>query len=70
VRDEAFADIDVEAFYQARELLAEWVRYYNERRLHSALKYLRPVDHYRATPRPYWPSGRGNSKKKQPDEGR
>ena len=50
MRDEAFADIDVEDFYQARELLAEWVRYYNEGRLHSALKYLRPVDYYRGNP--------------------
>ncbi|RLC63226.1 MAG: IS3 family transposase [Chloroflexi bacterium] len=50
VRDEAFGDIDVQDFYQARELLAEWVRYYNEQRLHSALKYLRPVDYYRGNP--------------------
>jgi transposase InsO family protein len=50
VRDEAFVDIDVQDFYQARELLAEWVRYYNEERLHSALKYLRPVDYYRGNP--------------------
>ena len=50
VRDEAFGDIDVKDFYQARELLAEWVRYYNEERLHSALKYLRPVDYYRGNP--------------------
>jgi len=37
-------------FYQARELLADWVRYYNEERLHSALKYLRPVDYDRGNP--------------------
>ena len=36
--------------YHARDLLAEWVRYYNEERLHSALKYLRPVDYYRGNP--------------------
>lgn len=28
VRDEAFGDTEVENFYRARELLAEWVRYY------------------------------------------
>lgn len=50
VRDEAFGGTDVEDFYQAREFLAEWVRYYNEERLHSALKYLRPVDYYRGSP--------------------
>jgi len=50
VRDEAFADEEVDGFYQARDLLAEWVRYYNEQRLHSALKYLRPVDYYRGNP--------------------
>jgi hypothetical protein len=27
------------------------VRYYNEGRLHSALKYLRPVDYYRGNPK-------------------
>ncbi len=45
-----FADIDVENLYRARELLAEWVRYYNEERLHSALKYLRPVNYYKGNP--------------------
>ena len=50
VREEAFGDADFNNLYQARELLAEWVRYYNEERLHSALKYLRPVDYYRGNP--------------------
>jgi putative transposase len=50
VREEAFGDGEVEGFYQGRELLGEWVRYYNEERLHSALKYLRPVDYYRGNP--------------------
>jgi transposase InsO family protein len=50
VRDEAFADGEVEDFYQARDLLEEWVRYYNEERLHSALNYLRPADYYRGNP--------------------
>ena len=31
-------------------LLAEWVRYYNEERLHSSLEYLRPVDYYLGNP--------------------
>ena len=50
VREEAFDDGEVEGFYQGRELLGEWVRYYNEERLHSALKYLRPIDYYRGNP--------------------
>jgi transposase InsO family protein len=36
--------------YQAREVLARIVRWYNEERLHSALGYLRPLDYYRGQP--------------------
>jgi hypothetical protein len=36
--------------YHAWDLLVEWVRYYNEERLHSALEYLRPVDYYLGNP--------------------
>lgn len=50
VREEAFMDGEADNFYQTKELLAEWVRYYNEKRLHSSLKYLRPVDYYRGNP--------------------
>lgn len=50
VREEAFGDTEVEDLYRARELLAEWVSYYNEERLHSALEYLRPIDYYRGNP--------------------
>lgn len=50
VREEAFADRAAEDYYQARDLLEEWVTYYNEERLHSALNYLRPVDYYRGNP--------------------
>ncbi|MCX8126082.1 MAG: IS3 family transposase [Dehalococcoidia bacterium] len=50
VREEAFGDTEVEDLYRARELLAEWVRYYNEERLHSSLEYLRPVDYYLGNP--------------------
>ena len=50
MRDGAFADEEVEDFYQARDLLGQWVRYYNEERLHSALNYLRPADYYRDNP--------------------
>ncbi len=30
--------------------LAGWVRYYNEKLLHSSLQYLRPVDYYVGNP--------------------
>ena len=50
MREEAFGDREVEDLYQARELLGQWVRYYNEERLHSTLNYLRPVDYYRGNP--------------------
>lgn len=50
VREEAFGDTEVEDLYRAKDLLAEWVRYYNEERLHSALEYLRPVDYYLGNP--------------------
>lgn len=50
VRQEGLAEEDLQDLYQARELLAAWVRHYNEERLHSALNYLRPVDYYRGNP--------------------
>lgn len=50
VREEAFGDTEAADLYRARDLLAEWVRYYNEERLHSALEYLRPVDYYLGNP--------------------
>jgi len=50
VRQEGLAEEDLQDLYQARELLAAWVRHYNEERLHSALHYLCPVDYYRGNP--------------------
>ena len=48
--EEGFESGEADGFYQARDFLAQWVRYYNEGRLHSALHYLRPVDYYRGNP--------------------
>lgn len=45
LRDEVLLD-----YYQAREVIGEYVEEYNHRRLHSALHYLRPVDYYRGDP--------------------
>ena len=50
VREEAFGDRELEDLYQARDLLRQWVNYYNQERLHSALNYLRPVDYYEGDP--------------------
>jgi len=50
VREETFGDRELEDLYQARDLLRQWVSYYNQERLHSALNYLRPVDYYEGDP--------------------
>jgi transposase InsO family protein len=50
VREEAFGDGEKEDYYQAKDLLTQWVKYYDEERLHSALNYLRPADYYRGNP--------------------
>jgi len=36
--------------YQVQQLVAEFRDYYNHRRPHTALRYLRPIDYYRADP--------------------
>ena len=35
---------------QARRILGEWVRHYNEERLHAGLGYLTPAEYYRGDP--------------------
>jgi putative transposase len=50
LREEGLQDQVLQDYHQARDVVAEWVRYYNEERLHSALHYLRPVDYYRGDP--------------------
>lgn len=40
----------LETLGRAREILAEWVRHYNEDRLHAGLGYLTPADFYRGDP--------------------
>ena len=47
---EAMDDHDLRDLEQAREVIADLVRWYNEERLHSALHYLRPIDYYRGDP--------------------
>ena len=39
-----------DTLYEVQRLIAEYRVYYNERRAHSALHYLRPIDYYRGDP--------------------
>ncbi len=41
---------EAETFYQAQAMISHYRTYYNERRPHSALHYLRPLDFYRGDP--------------------
>ncbi len=49
-REEGLDDEAVSDSYRAVGALAGWSDYYNRRRPHSALGYLRPVDSYRGDP--------------------
>ena len=47
---EALAEEELTDYLQAVKVIARTVRWYNERRLHSALGFLRPVDYYQGNP--------------------
>lgn len=47
---EALSASELHTLGQARQLLGEWVSYYNEQRLHAALGYLPPAEYYRGDP--------------------
>ena len=47
---EALGDEALRTFERARTLLGEWVRHYNEARLHAGLGYLPPAEYYRGDP--------------------
>jgi transposase InsO family protein len=49
-REEGIGDQSPASYYDACELIAKWVHYYNNHRLHSAIEYLRPIDYYRGEP--------------------
>ena len=49
-REEGLIDADLSGYYSAQEALANWSRFYNQRRPHAALQYLCPVDYYRGDP--------------------
>jgi len=45
LREEALSDQQLEDKYKALSIIEKWVDHYNHKRLHSSLKYLRPVDY-------------------------
>jgi len=49
-REEGLIGEDLTCYAEGTAALARWQDYYNHRRPHSALRYLRPVDYYRGDP--------------------
>ncbi|MBD3337757.1 MAG: IS3 family transposase [Candidatus Lokiarchaeota archaeon] len=50
-REEGVGERALSDYYQACDLIKKWIDYYNNRRLHSAIYYLRSVDYYRGEPK-------------------
>jgi putative transposase len=48
---EALAEKDLRNLARARTFIAEWIRHYNEERLHAGLEYLPPAEYYRGNPK-------------------
>lgn len=46
-REEGLADEVLRDYSHALEVMTDWGHYYNHQRVHSALRYLRPIDYYR-----------------------
>jgi transposase InsO family protein len=51
---EALEGEELTDYLQAVKGIATILRWYNEKRLHSALGFLRPVDHYRGNPEEHY----------------
>lgn len=47
---DALADAELTNLVRAREIIAAWVRHYNEERLHAGIGYLPPAEYYRGNP--------------------
>ena len=47
---EVLGEAELANLSRARELIARWVGFYNERRLHAALNYLPPAEYYAGDP--------------------
>jgi putative transposase len=50
VREEGLADAEPKDLYEARQIVTDWVGYYNGERLHAGIQYLRPADYYLGNP--------------------
>ena len=50
LRQEALRKDYPVTFKEAESLIAKYVDYYNNERLHSSINYLRPVDYYKGNP--------------------
>lgn len=46
-REEGLAHEVLRDYYPALDVMTDWGHYYNHQRVHSALRYLRPIDYYR-----------------------
>ena len=44
LRQEGLSSKQLQSWFQAREIIADWIKYYNTKRLHAALQYLTPED--------------------------
>jgi len=47
---EALSEKDLGNLARARDLIGEWVKHYNEERLHASLQYLPPAEYYAGKP--------------------
>lgn len=47
---DALADAELTNLVRARQIIAAWVRHYNEERLHAGIGYLPPAEYYRGNP--------------------
>jgi hypothetical protein len=47
---EELPEKDLQNLGLAREIIGQWVDYYNQKRLHGGIRYLRPIDYYFANP--------------------
>ena len=49
-REEGLVEDDLADYHRALDAMARWSQYYNDKRPHSALRYLCPADYYRGDP--------------------
>lgn len=47
---EGISEKEIKDYWQALKVIEEYVKYYNEKRLHAGIRYLRPADYYRGNP--------------------